>query len=129
MADLDKLTAALESAAEGSEELDERVGRAFGWWYDFDNVEWVREGEIVEFLPVYTRSIDAALTLVPEGWILHRLGQERKWNPMTDFLWVARLHKGEVPSSRNIVQYFAVTPALAICAAALRARMTEKGEG
>jgi len=71
----------------------------------------------------YTASIDAALTLVPEGWAVERW-QIWPGEPSTlDLLetkrsgdqWVRDGWQGKVDAC-------AATPALALCAAALRAR-------
>jgi hypothetical protein len=51
----DELISALESATEGSRELDDQINEALGNDYE-------------THCPRYTTSIDAALTLVPEGW-------------------------------------------------------------
>lgn len=68
-------------------------------------------------LPHYTTSIDAALTLVPEGW------RSR-----------ARLFRGKnrwdlekAADQRNRTFGRGTTPALAICAAALRAKENDHG--
>jgi hypothetical protein len=61
--------------------------------------------------PRYTASLDAALTLVPEGfdWIIGRTNSG------------LTIH-AEVGGRGGEYQRFAETPALALCAAALRAR-------
>lgn len=65
-----------------------------------------------EPLPAYTASLDAAITLVPEGFDVHfyleRRGGSSAIVTSTKALGLARV--------------FAATPALAICTAALRAR-------
>lgn len=71
-----------------------------------------------EGFPLYTRSIDSALTLVPEGWawFVERIegyseGRARLW----------------IPSKRTLglkieqVDFEAATPAIAICISALKA--------
>src|SRR5215469_2796077 len=58
--ELAKLVTMLQSAKEGSEYLDYAIQRLFG---------------TAKPVPLYTRSIDAALRLVPEGWTIHRLSQ------------------------------------------------------
>lgn len=107
--DLAKLVTALQSAKEGSEYLDYAIQRLFG---------------TAKPVPLYTRSIDAALTLLPEGWTIHRLGQ------LTDCQggfggWV-----GEIYRARDaMIPYPAAAPvasaALALCVAALRMRLAE----
>lgn len=64
----------------------------------------------------YTASLDAAMTLVPEGWNWQVGVGNHNW---------AAVYKGAPPSMR--VDPIAATPALALCAAALRARASERG--
>lgn len=114
------LLAKLEAAVEGSRELDEAVWRKFGGsvilveeagghqyrrWMDSDNARWA------EKLTTFTDSIDCALQLVPGAldWDLktanHRKGYVALiFGPKLTFRSDAR------------------TPALALCAAALKAR-------
>ena len=63
----------------------------------------------------YTSSLDAALTLVPEGWRWHSYYWPRKDEPKIMSLVTNEPHVG-------IAHGKAATPALAICIAALRAR-------
>lgn len=77
-------------------------------------------------LPRFTASVDAALTLVPEGWIVANLcqGDSGKW-------W-AELRHGYLTSYDKVAlgkQLDPATPALAICAAALRARAPIERKG
>ncbi len=123
---MDALIAALEAATEGSRELDDAVFLATHpdqgttsedgeYWYaahlDEDGGPWM-------LLPFYTTSLDAALTLVPEGW-----GWTIEWDSITAVrppdsegdddlaIW------GLTPNG---------TPALALCIAALKARQAMK---
>ncbi|HYM04165.1 MAG TPA: hypothetical protein VET85_14525 [Stellaceae bacterium] len=99
----------LQSAKEGSEYLDYAIQRLFG---------------TAKPVPLYTRSLDAAMLLIPEGWTIHRLGQ------ITDCQggfggWI-----GEIYRARDaMILYPSLTPAasapLAICIAALRVRLAE----
>jgi hypothetical protein len=79
-------------------------------------------------VPRYTASIDAALTLVPEGWLLDQVGEN--WRTGA---WTARLAERASPKlieafdagrviGRESEEGEAATPALALVAAALRAR-------
>lgn len=107
--DLAKLMTTLQSAKEGSEYLDYAIQRLFG---------------TAKPVPLYTRSLDAAMLLIPEGWTIHRLGQ------ITDCQggfggWI-----GEIYRARDaMILYPSLTPAasapLAICIAALRVRLAE----
>ncbi len=107
--DLAKLVAMLQSAKEGSEYLDYAIQRLFG---------------TAKPVPLYTRSLDAALTLLPEGWTIHRLSQIT--NCQGGFGgWI-----GEIYRARDaMIPYPSSAPAasapLAICVAALRVRLAE----
>jgi hypothetical protein len=100
-----KLIAALESASEGSEYLDYSIQRQFG---------------LMKPVPLYTRSLDAAMALVPEDWSIHRL--TRRNDCRGSFTgWLAELYRAstvvlELPYSAG------ATAPLALAAAALRAR-------
>jgi hypothetical protein len=77
-------------------------------------------------LPRLTASIDAAMTLVPEGWVLGDLYEEA---PLSQ--WVAELRKWHLTSFDKVVfsdstpDQHCATAALALCAAALRARAAQ----
>lgn len=71
--------------------------------------------------PAYSASIDAALQLVPEGWA--RGFTDRRTVPgmkVNAQCWTS--------ADRSTVHGDAATPALALCAAALRARANTIGE-
>jgi hypothetical protein len=110
--ELVKLVSTLQSAKEGSEYLDYAIQRLFG---------------TMKPVPLYTRSLDAALSLVPEGWTIHRLGQVS--NCQGGFGgWI-----GEIYRARDaMIPYPSSAPAasapLAICVAALRVRLAEQIE-
>jgi hypothetical protein len=74
-----------------------------------------REG-ISADVPAYTASLDAALSLVPtdDEWSVHRVLYDNKGCP-------AAIVNLELP------EILAATPALALCAAALRARAATMG--
>lgn len=111
--DLAKLVTMLQSAKEGSEYLDYAIQRLFG---------------TAKPVPLYTRSLDAALLVVPDGWTIHRLGQ------ITDCQggfggWI-----GEIYRARDaMIPYPSSAPAasapIAICIAALRVRLAETLDG
>jgi hypothetical protein len=102
--DVSKLVAALERADEGSEYLDFTIQRRYG---------------LMKPVPAYTRSLDAAMTLIPEGWSIFRL--QRRNDCRGNFNgWMAELYRAsdvviEIPSLSS-----AATAPLAIAAAALR---------
>ena len=115
--------------------IHEATGREFvmEYWSEADT----EPQRNLSYVPTYTASIDAALTLVPEGW---------DWlvrndvNEPTAFANVSR------PDANNVLgrwdeerQCFtgsgeghnyadAATPALALCAAALKARAQESAQ-
>ena len=98
--------------------LPEQEGHA--WKHGGDKFAHARQIAGVAFVPRYTASLDAAMTLVPKGlWAegsLSSPGQLEVHGPCT----YDPLGKG-----------WAATPALALCAAALkaRARAMEAGRG
>lgn len=111
-----ELAAACERAGGPDRELDVEIASHFGFrvvdeghplgrqCYDADHRS-VR-------LPAYTASLDAAMTLVPEGWHTFMATEDRhshnwSWSLRGGFGWKAQAR--------------AATPALALCAAALRA--------
>lgn len=102
---MDDLIARLEAAPEGSRELDQDIFFAV---HDQDREAYRAVGP-PGVLP-YTTSLDAALTLVPEGcqWGLEVWGENGG-----NAAWVMPPHGH--PSR------YAATPALAICIAALKA--------
>lgn len=92
------------------------------WSYD----QWAEQIEVNPFttwVPAYTASVDAALTLVPEGWWIQFLGQCLLDNGHSG--WRARIETqaDQVEAPQNSLGlFYAKTAALAICDAALRAR-------
>ena len=87
-------------------------------------IDWMADGAR------YTGSLDAAMSLVPEGWSVQfgrgwRCDIERgkSWASVMDVQYGPPTVSGEC---ENVA-----TPALALCVAALRARsaLTEQGEG
>ena len=112
----------LEAAETGTRKLDEAIGKLMGY----------REGINIGLSPHYTTSIDAALTLVPEGW---RSGHEdsgkfdtvvlvEAWCWPYDSSFNPDWMNGEqgYRSAEESVDGFAKTAALALCVAALKAR-------
>jgi hypothetical protein len=102
-----RLLALLEAAKDGSDYLDHAVARELG----------LRARPV----PAVTRSLDAALRLLPEGWVMHRLGQVSDCRGGTRG-WVA-----EICRTRDCVIPFppdrtAHTAPLALCMSVLRSR-------
>ena len=113
------------------QELIERLEKAEGPSIDIDwhiyrfltpkdEQSWVRP-------PAYTSSIDDALTLLPAGCVLETLSQGTD-EPSTwrVILWHLKQLIGKNPQTRHRAKHR--TPAIAICIAALRARMQKESE-
>ena len=104
------LIARLEAATGPDRELDRAIAKALGVMPLYQ-----MRGQIGSSWPDFTDSIDAALTLVPEGWRWHSYYWPRKDEPKIMSLVTSEPHVG-------IAHGKAATPALAICIAALKAR-------
>jgi hypothetical protein len=89
----------------------------FQYWKD---ERWIGLGSI----PAYTASLDAALTLVPEGWAVERWQIWPGEPSSLDLLETKRTGDQWVRCDGWLgkVEAVAATPALALAAAALRAR-------
>lgn len=104
---LSELAERCEQAAGPDRELDEAIAAAVHLkQLTYSSPEWIKD-------PEFTTSLDGALTLVPEGCglIYKRHGIKNVWR-------VQILSGG----GETFVDGDAATPALALCAAALRAR-------
>lgn len=142
---MDDLIKKLESAECGSRELDGKIYRRVelskghlyretpeGWQTNLHgtalNPVW---SDSLASAPHYTTSLDAALTLVPEGWGWQV--SDRAPNPHAGraYLHNRELHFVGVfdrPNPRfECSEETAATPALALCIAALKARQVSDG--
>lgn len=107
----------LEAATAGSRELDYTIEHIVGQKPKYA-LEWPHPDDTTH----YTTSIDAALTLVPNQfyWMFSKnLSHE----------YTAMLHDYRIPfddgrRNRNVHTAIAKTPSIAICIAALKARLT-----
>lgn len=114
------LIAELENAEKGDRRSDFAIfwpGRELGVWHmHIERIDVDGEQHATDIVPHYTTSIDAALSLVPEGWswFVGKLRRESA-NPGSAQLLNA---KAEPPEYREC----AATPALALCIAALKSR-------
>src|SRR5690606_489525 len=107
----------IEAATRPDRELDAEIAVAKGWrklpeanWFTPPNLTVLHHKSD---LPDFTASIDAALTLVPEGWFTFFVAQDRHSGSWVWHLWGGY---GVTRRSRS------PEAALAICAAALKAR-------
>ena len=109
----DDLIARLESAPEGSRELDKAI------WLHITDAPYVDfRADTADWLPHYTTSLDAALELVPEGWTAWELRSHgRKTRFSADLSRMSECDAGE-----DWAHGMGSTPALALVIAVLRAR-------
>lgn len=124
-ADLLALASRVEAAQGADREIDAAVMRCFTNSVESDDGEWWYgpHDEAPRKVPAFTASLDAAASLVPDGWIVANIGQN------DDKTWFAELRQGHRTSYTKVVfapkDYKAATPALALAAAALRAMAEE----
>ena len=113
---MDDLLKRLEEATEGSRELDAEIGETLGiepaWYGPYGYYDAAKDAPREH--EHYTTSLDAALTLVPEGW---------DWAIVSDDQ--ASVYRRK-KSSGGYEEIFdspveAATPALALCVASLKA--------
>lgn len=116
----------IEAASGADRELDREIAFAInlqdedefgcphGWadWYTDGSRRW---GDNFAFCPLaYTASLDAAMALVPPGW---------RWTMDSDHSgWWAGIWRRQEWAFRHGKDRKCRTPALALCAAALRSR-------
>jgi len=108
----------LEGATEGSRELDGRILQAICPKAERRHASWYID-DLRTDLDLFTTSLDAALTLVPEGW-------KREIMEFPEVIYEARLW--DKNANMNLLptcQASASTLALAVCSAALKARNNE----
>ena len=134
--DLEQLALRCEQAEGPDRELDAKIALAAGWQeitlphgsrYCIRPDGFKTSHGLVAYAPAYTASIDAALTLVPEGWFVDNLAQSGR----RDGTWWAALiqpPEGDEETGKltrdgaRESAFDTPTPALALCAAVLRAR-------
>lgn len=124
----------LEAASEGSRALDDDIAIAIGWeripFGDAGLVWRAPDREIRAVSLRYTESIDAALALVPEGWVfpmnngIHQAIDEGQWYWGCALAQLGIAGHGWVSVDWRTTK--PPTPALAVCIAALKARQAEK---
>jgi hypothetical protein len=99
-----KVVAALDAAEEGSEYLDYAIQQHFG---------------LMKPAPPYTRSLDAAMTIVPDGWSMHRLCRRHDGLGQVSG-WFAELYRDTEASIEVPSNSMGATAPRAICRAAMR---------
>jgi len=131
-----------EQASGPDRELDGEIARALGWTDVHVSVlnplfQVGRPPGVTGWrdpVPAFTASLDAALTLVPEGWRVN--GAD--WSILGQYSWMLKgpckkLIMGADGYEEAGGDWFKsgvslATPALALCAAALRALASEVGQ-
>lgn len=115
-ADLLALAERVEALTGPDREVDAEIEAARGW----PDVQWTGEA------PRYTASLDAAASLVPAGWTLDTLHEWDAAHLRARGPWQGML-KRRVRHNYTVRSQclHAATPALALTAAALRARAEE----
>lgn len=126
---LEALAVRCEQATGPDNELDRSIARTRGWQHFFvqKDIWWrapsgVTHGDV----PRFTGSLDAAVTLVPDGWdwlTRNDEGQRAFANLTKDFQAVMVIAGGETfdESTGQSFPAYAATASLALCAASLRA--------
>ncbi len=111
---LEELAVRVEGAAGPDREIDAQIAGGLGWCVGPEGNRGGRCGRTPQgtwkVVPRYTASLDAAMTLVPEGWtgIVQLTGAAELVDARND--------------SRRVRALACETPALALTAAALRSR-------
>ncbi len=147
--DVTDLISRLEAATEGSRELDaliwvstlpksgvalDGIPRLEGWFFEYDaeedgavNQYIVKPGEprhhtgrVKRKSPLFTFSLDSALTLMMPGWILDELGDDAAGQPGAMEIIGATCQISD--GAQHEFQFQARTRPLAVCGAVFRAR-------
>lgn len=130
------LIARLEAATEGSRELDAEIALANGWEYvdpltatDPLGPPWKHAALGYRLLepPQFSTSLDAALTLVPEGWTWNVSDRAPKPHAGRAYINNRELQIAGIGGLARNPKYrgeeaTAFSPALALCIACLHAR-------
>jgi hypothetical protein len=147
--DVEGLVERLEAVTEGSQQLDWDIAKAVGLAIvDRYSTEFPADDRgpwyYLDTCPEFSSSLDAALTLVPEGWGWYMIanwigvgtGNCRQECTVTIRSPDARYeesgpnqggtYESYLVAGRDACAIQAKTPALALCIAALRARETEE---
>lgn len=119
MTDLSQLIERIEAASGPDRELDMLIQNACRKGRKRHHTDSYRAANA----PRYTASIDAAMTLVPTGWLMAGLWERNTNRP--NWRWKAELWSPDADRDVSGIARNSESPALAICAAALRARIKE----
>jgi hypothetical protein len=133
VSEIEGLIERLQAAKGPDPLLDGDIGWEIGGWINEGGfwrrhkVTGKRERFTYRDWPLYTRSIDAALTLVPEGmWWLVGCGQMKPTEP----LYGAQIRKPGFSTGGQVVSEAEHScMAITLCIAALRARLSLQIEG
>jgi hypothetical protein len=94
-------------------QIDQAAGVLHIYWND-------RKNAIGGYVPYYTKSIDAAMGLVPAGWV-------KRFSEIRFGLWLVQLWHGDKSFKQPVdIEESGATLPLAIVAASLRARAQEQ---
>ena len=112
-----KLALRVEALSGPERHVDADIAEALGW-HQYSGANWIGPlGQIA--VPSYTVSLDAAMTLVPKGWAWSVLDRRTTgYSKPNGQCWTKE--------DRSTLHGDAATPALALCAAALRALAKEE---
>ena len=127
MTELLKLAERCEATTGPSDELQFAIGDAVG--ATIERAPFDGAGRGVRDCPPYTHSLDAAMTLVPEGWRVVNFAESEPDVPPEELRqrpWTAMLKLPADDFRAKWAKAYAATPALALCAAALRAIAPEQ---
>lgn len=128
-----ELIARLEAATEGSRELDsaialtvgwtfeKRAGETKRWWREPNGPVWFRDTSP----PFFTTSLDAAMTLVPDGYFW-RMGHVEQLSEDDEVMYGAELLRYLHVADRSDSMGHGLTAPIALCIAALKARSPAK---
>lgn len=127
------LVARLEKATGPDRDIDELIAEAVGYKVCSETQAYGRSwnspsGYFIGAAPKFTDSLDAAVTLIPEGWAwsVHVGGcyaTGRLLKPRAELAEAVETQFGPAVGIRSQIE--AATPAIAICIAALKARAAQ----
>lgn len=136
MTTLHDLAARVEGLSGPDRGIDAEIELAIGNWPAEHYEAWCRYQECGECVnppilqPInprwFTTSIDAAMTLVPEGWLLAGMFQRNCKLP--NWIWKAELWSPDADRNVSGIARNADCPAIALTACALKARATQPAE-